>query len=73
MKKLGIAKACELLKRELGISANNQEMPPMMNQNPKCPWYELRAGNLWVELGSTVEPDNILIRLNMKIILEIGK
>lgn len=65
MKKLGIAKARELLKRELGISANNQEMPPMMNQNPQYPWYELRAGNLWVELGSTVESDNILIRLNM--------
>lgn len=65
MKKLGISKARELLKRELGISAANLEMPPMMNQNPKYPWYELRTGNLLVELGSTVELDNILIRLNM--------
>ncbi|MPN07268.1 hypothetical protein SDC9_154534 [bioreactor metagenome] len=65
MKKLGIAKARELLKRELGISAANLTMPPMMNQNPKYPWYELRAGNLLVELGSTVELDNILIRLSM--------
>ncbi|WP_352415031.1 hypothetical protein [Oscillibacter ruminantium] len=65
MKKLGIAKARELLKRELGISAANLEMPPMMNQNPKYPWYELRTGNLLVELGSTVELDNILVRLNV--------
>ena len=65
MKKLGIAKARELLKRELGISAANLEMPPMMNQNPKYPWYELRTGNLLVELGSTVELDNIMLRLNM--------
>lgn len=65
MKKLGIAKARELLKRELGISSANLEMPPIMNQNPKYPWYELRVGNLLVELGSTVELDNILIRLNM--------
>lgn len=65
MKKLGISKARELLKRELGISAANLEMPPMMNQNPKYPWYELQTGNLLVELGSTVELDNILIRLNM--------
>ncbi|WP_312938750.1 hypothetical protein [Oscillibacter sp.] len=65
MKKLGIVKARELLKRELGISAANLTMPPMMNQNPKYPWYELRAGNLLVELGSTVELDNILIRLSM--------
>lgn len=65
MKKLGIAKARELLKRELGISAANLEMPPMMNQNPKYPWYELRVGNLLIELGSTVELDNIMIRMNM--------
>ena len=65
MKKLGIAKARELIKRELGISAANLEMPPMMNQNPKYPWYELQTGNLLVELGSTVELDNIMIRLNM--------
>jgi len=65
MKRLGIAKARELLKRELGISATNLTMPPMMNKNPKYPWYELRAGNLLVELGSTVELDNIMLRLNM--------
>jgi len=65
MKKLGISKARDLLKRELGISAANLEMPPMMNQNPKYPWYELRSGNLLVELGSTVELDNIMLRLNM--------
>lgn len=65
MKKLGISKARELLKRELGISATNLEMPPMMNQNPKYPWYELQTGNLLVELGSTVELDNIMIRLSM--------
>lgn len=65
MKKLGISKARELLKRELGISATNLEMPLMMNQSPKYPWYELQTGNLLVELGSTVELDNILIRLHM--------
>lgn len=65
MKRLGISRARELLKRELGIRAANLEMPPMMNQNPKYPWYELQTGNLLVELGSTVELDNILIRLNV--------
>ncbi|BAL00607.1 hypothetical protein OBV_34080 [Oscillibacter valericigenes Sjm18-20] len=64
MKKLGISRTRELLKRELGVSAANLKMPPMMNQNPKYPWYELRAGNLLVELGSTVELDNIMIRLS---------
>ncbi|BAL00699.1 hypothetical protein OBV_35000 [Oscillibacter valericigenes Sjm18-20] len=65
IKKLGVSKAREFLKWELGISTANLEMPPMMNQSPKYLWYELRSGNLLVELGSTAELDNISIRLNM--------
>lgn len=65
MKKLGISKARDLLKREFGISAANLEMPPMMNQNPKYPWYELKSGNLLVELSSTEQLGNMMIRLHM--------
>lgn len=42
--KLTLAKARELVKRELGISAASMEKPPMMNGNPDFPWFELQSG-----------------------------
>lgn len=42
--KLTLAKARELVKRELGISAANLEKPPMMNGNPAFPRFELQSG-----------------------------
>lgn len=42
--KLTLAKARELVKRELGIGTASMEKPPMMNGNPDFPWFELQSG-----------------------------
>lgn len=42
--KLTLAKARELVNRELGISAAKLEKPPLMNGNPAFPWFELHSG-----------------------------
>lgn len=44
MKKLTLATARKLIKREIGINAK-LEKPTSMNGNPDYPWYQCHAGN----------------------------
>lgn len=45
MKKLTMARARQLVERELGIKVKELTMPDSYNGNPDFPWYELRLGN----------------------------
>lgn len=48
--KLSLTRACELAKRELGMSAAGMKKPESMNGNPGLLCYELLCGNTHVTL-----------------------
>lgn len=69
MKKLTMARARQLIERELGIKAKELTMPDSYNGNPDYPWYELKMGNQTITVtyngGGTFSKGNELIRLTV--------
>lgn len=45
MKKLSMARARQLIERELGIKVKELAMPENYNGNPDLPWFDLKMGN----------------------------
>lgn len=53
MPRLTIARARELVKRELGISASSLTAPSDLNDNPNFPWYVMNTGTKCVQVHTT--------------------
>jgi hypothetical protein len=69
MKKLTMARARQLIERELGIKTKELAMPDSYNGNPDFPWYELKMGNQTITVtyngGGTFSKGNELINLTV--------
>lgn len=50
MKNLSLAKARDLIKRELGVSASSLTAPEDMNDNPEYRWYSMSSGTQRIEV-----------------------
>lgn len=64
-----MARARQLIARELGIKAKELSMPESYNGNPNFPWYELKMGNQAITVtynaGGTFSKGNELIILTV--------